>query len=61
MLIMAQFIIFLTLLVLAFVNVLLLMAIFCKVIRWINMRRPVSPKLIKYAEVLDWLKEEDDE
>ena len=59
--IMSQFTVYLTLLLIFFMLILLAMAGFCAVMRQINKRREVSPRVIKWVEILDWLKEEDDE
>ena len=59
--IMAQFTIFLTAMALCFVAILLIMEGFCAVVRQVNKKMEVSPRLMKWVETLDWLKEEDDE
>lgn len=59
--ILSQFTIYLTLLIIFFILVLLAMAGFCAVMRQINKRKRLTPRVMKWVEVLDWLKEEDDE
>lgn len=59
--ILSQFTIYLTLLLIFFIVILLAMEGFCAVVKRVARKRDVSSKLMKYVEVLDWLKEEDDE
>lgn len=59
--ILSQFTIYLTLLLIFFILVLLAMAGFCAVMRQINKRKKLNPRIMKWVEVLDWLKEEDNE
>lgn len=59
--ILSQFTVYLTLLLIFFILILLAMAGFCAVVRRINKTKKVSPRVMKWVEVLDWLKEEDDE
>ena len=54
----AMFSVFLTMLLLGFVVVMLAIAGFCYVIRKLAQKGKVGPRLMKWAEVLDWLKEE---
>lgn len=55
----AMFSVFLTMLLLGFIVVMLAIAGFCYVIRKLARKGKVGPRLMKWAEVLDWLKEED--
>ena len=55
----AMFTILVTMLMLAFVIIMLAIAGFCCVIKKLAQKRKVGPRLMKWAEVLDWLKEED--
>lgn len=59
--IMAQFTIVLTAMALCFVAILLIMEGFCAVVKQVSKKIEVSPRVMKWAEVLDWLKEENDE
>ena len=56
--IMMQFTIYLTLILLLFLVAMLMIEMFCVIVRSINRIRPVSLKLLKAVEVLDWMKEE---
>ena len=57
----SQFTVCLTLLLIFFVLVMLAIAVFCSVVRKIENKKDISPRLKKWVEVLDWLKEEDNE
>lgn len=56
--IMMQFTIYLTLILLLFLVAMILIEIFCVIVRSINRIRPVSLSLLKMVEVLDWMKED---
>ena len=49
----------LTMLLLGFVVIMLAIAGFCYVVKKLARKGKVGPRLMKWAEVLDWLKEED--
>ena len=55
----AMFSVFLTMLLLGFIVVMLAIAGFCYVVKKLARKGKVGPRLMKWAEVLDWLKEED--
>lgn len=55
----AMFSVFLTMLLLGFVVIMLAVAGFCYVVKRLARKGKVSPRLMKWVEVLDWLKEED--
>ena len=55
----AIFSVFLTMLLLGFIVVMLAVAGFCYVVKRLARKGKVGPRLMKWAEVLDWLKEED--
>ncbi len=57
--ILSQFTIYLTLLLIFLIVILLAMAGFCAVMRQIDKRKKLSPRIMKWVEVLDWLKEEE--
>lgn len=59
--ILSQFTVYLTLLLIFFILILLAMAGFCAVVRRINRTKEISPRIMKWVETLDWLKEEKDE
>ena len=59
--ILSQFTIYLTLLLIFLIVILLAMAGFCAVMRQIDKRKKLSPRVMKWVEVLDWLKEEKDD
>lgn len=59
--ILSQFTIYLTLLLIFLIVILLAMAGFCAVMRQINKRKKLSQRVMKWVEVLDWLKEENNE
>lgn len=54
----AMFVVLLTMLMLAFVIIMLAIAGFCYVVRYINYKRGVNPRLLKWARTLDWLMED---
>jgi hypothetical protein len=47
-----------TALLLVFCLVMVVIAAFCGVVRYIAKRRSISPRLMKWVDVMDWLKEE---
>lgn len=55
----AMFAVMLTILLLGFVVIMLAIAGFCYVVKKLSQKGKVSPRLMKWAEVLDWLKEEE--
>ena len=59
--IMCIFTICITMLCLIFITIALAILGFCTVVKQINKTRPVSLKLLKAVEILDWLKEDKDE
>lgn len=54
----AMFSVFLTMLLLGFIVVMLAIAGFCYIVKKLALKGKVGPRLMKWAEVLDWLKEE---
>lgn len=48
-----------TMLLLGFVVIMLAIAGFCYVVKKLAQKGKVDPRLMKWAEILDWLKEED--
>ena len=50
-----------TMLLLLFCLAMVIIAIFCGVVKHIAKRRSINPRLMKWVEVMDWLKEENDE
>jgi len=56
--ILSQFTIYLTLLLIFFIVILLAMEGFCAVMRQINKRKKLSPRIMKWVEVLDWLEDD---
>ena len=55
----AMFSVFLTMLLLGFIVIMLAIAGFCCVVKKLAQKGKVGPRVMKWAEVLDWLKEED--
>lgn len=60
MMILAQFAIYLAVLSVFFIIILIAMAGFCTVVKSMGKKKDINPRLMKWAEVLDWLKEEDE-
>lgn len=54
----AMFSVFLTMLLLGFIVIMLAIAGFCYVVKKLARKGKVGPRVMKWAEVLDWLKEE---
>lgn len=55
----AMFVVLVTMFMLAFVVIMLAIAGFCYVVKKLSQKGKVDPRLMKWAEVLDWLKEEE--
>lgn len=55
----AMFAVMLTILLLGFVVIMLAIAGFCYVMKRIEKKRGLSPRMAKWVYILDWLEEED--